>query len=252
MAPLAITATRTGMVEHRNSFGQPIGDSVDGWTARPWPPHDPMVGRYCRVERLNPDDHAAELFAAYGEAPDARDWTYLFAGPFDELTAYAEYLRAEATKQDPLHHAIIDTASGRPVGTAAFMRIDPVNGVIEVGHIAYSPRLKRSRAGSEAMFLLMRRAFDELGYRRYEWECDSLNAPSRRAAERYGFRYEGTFRQAIVYKGRSRDTAWFSITDREWPAVRAAFERWLSPQNFGTDGRQHQSLAALRAMAAVD
>jgi RimJ/RimL family protein N-acetyltransferase len=148
---------------------------------------------------------------------------------------------------DPLHHAVIDAATAKPAGTAALMRIDPDNGVIEVGAIIYSRRLQRSRAGTEAMFLLMRRAFDQLGYRRYEWKCDSLNAPSRRAAERYGFRFEGIFRQAWVYKGRNRDTAWLSITDREWPAIRRAFEQWLSPENFDPEGRQRRSLSALRA-----
>ena len=127
------------------------------------------------------------------------------------------------------------------------MRIDRANGVIEVGSIAYSPHLKRSRAGTEAMYLLMRRVFEELGYRRYEWKCDSLNTPSRRAAERYGFQYEGTFRQAVVYKGRSRDTAWFSIIDRDWPLLRSAFEQWLAPENFDADGRQRHSLTDLRA-----
>jgi RimJ/RimL family protein N-acetyltransferase len=127
------------------------------------------------------------------------------------------------------------------------MRIDPANGVIEIGHIVYSPRLKRTRSGTEAMYLFMSRVFDELGYRRYEWKCDSLNEPSRRAAERYGFRYEGIFRQAVVYKGRNRDTAWFSITNGEWPALRAAFEAWLGPGNFNADGTQRQSLSAMRA-----
>jgi len=214
---------------------------------RPYPPHSAMSGHYCRVEKLNVERHAADLFAAYSAAPDSRDWTYLFAESPADFTQYEAYLRNEVVKQDPLHHAIIDQATGKAVGTAALMRIDPANGVIEVGHIAYSPRLKRSRAGTEAMFLLMRRAFDELGYRRYEWKCDSLNAPSRRAAERYGFQYEGLFRQAVVYKGRSRDTAWFSITDGEWPALRSAFEQWLSPDNFNDQGVQRQSLAVLRA-----
>jgi len=159
---------------------------------------------------------------------------------------YADYVRKEGVKSDPLHHAIVDSQSGKPVGTAALMRIDPNNGVIEIGHIVYSSRLKRTRSGTEAMYLFMRRAFDELGYRRYEWKCDSLNGPSRRAAERYGFRFEGIFRQAVVYKGRSRDTAWFSILDDEWPALRTAFEAWLAPENFGEDGTQRRSLSAIR------
>jgi RimJ/RimL family protein N-acetyltransferase len=148
---------------------------------------------------------------------------------------------------DPLFFAIFDTATDKPVGYAALLRIDPTSGVMEVGAVNYSPRLKRTPAGTEAMYLMMRRAFDELGYRRYEWKCDSLNAPSYRAAERYGFTFEGIFRQLIVRKGRNRDTAWFSILDSEWPRVRSAFETWLAPDNFNPDGTQRRSLSALRA-----
>ena len=143
---------------------------------------------------------------------------------------------------DPLFHAIIDNQSGKAVGVAAFLRIDPANGVMEVGHINYSPRLQRTVMATEAMALMMRRVFDELGYRRYEWKCDSLNAPSRAAAKRLGFGYEGTFRQAIVYKGRNRDSAWFSITDREWPILRTEYDRWLAPDNFDAEGRQRSRL----------
>ena len=205
-----------------------------------------MIGRYCRVEAADPARHGAGLYEAFAEAPDGRDWTYLSADWPADLDGYLTYLKEATAKADPFHHAILDTATGRPLGTAALMRIDPGNGVIEVGAITYSPRLKRTPAGTEAMYLLMRRAFEELGYRRYEWKCDGLNAASRRAALRYGFRYEGLFRQAVVYKGRSRDTAWFSITDGEWPRVRAGFERWLMPENFDGDGRQRRSLADLR------
>jgi RimJ/RimL family protein N-acetyltransferase len=235
------------MIPERNSFGQPIGRALDRWTPRQLPSGTAMVGRHCSIEKLDAERHAADLYAAFSGAPDGRDWTYLPAGPFSHLAQYVDYLRKEAVKSDPLHHAIIDSQSGKPVGAAALMRIDPVNGVIEIGHIVYSPLLKRTRSGTEAMYLFMRRVFDELGYRRYEWKCDSLNAPSRRAAERYGFRFEGIFRQAVVYKGRNRDTAWFSITDGEWPALRASFEAWLGPENFNADGTQRQSLSAMRA-----
>lgn len=236
------------MTARRNEFGQPVGDPMPGWTTRAQPPHGAMIGRYCRVERVSAERHAADLFAAYSTAPDAGLWTYLSAGPFADAAQYETYLRDAETKRDPLHHAIIDSATGKAVGTAALMRIDPANGVVEVGSIAYSPHLQRTRAGTEAIFLFMRRVFDELGYRRFEWKCDSLNAPSRRAAERYGFQYEGTFRQAIVYKGRSRDTAWYSIIDRDWPMLRRAFEQWLAPENFAGDGRQRRSLAECRAV----
>lgn len=231
-----------------NQYGQPVGAPVEGWTARPRPPQTAMQGQWCRVEKLAPH-HAADLAKAYLAAPDGRDWTYLSVDRPADAAAFAAYVYKIAASEDPLHHAILD-ATGKAVGSAALMRIDPANGSIEVGSIAYSPALKGTRAGTEAMFLLMRRAFDELGYRRYEWKCNALNEPSRRAAERYGFRFEGVFRQAVVTKGRNRDTAWFSILDSEWPAVRAAFEAWLAPENFDAQGRQRRSLAAIRDGAA--
>jgi RimJ/RimL family protein N-acetyltransferase len=181
------------------------------------------------------------------EAPDARDWTYLFPERPETPSSFRDYLINLAKGEDPLHYTIVDTKTGKLLGTAALMRIDPVHGVIEVGSIAYSPRIKQTRAGTEAMYLLMRLAFDELRYRRYEWKCDSLNGPSRAAALRYGFTFEGIFRRAIVYKARSRDTAWFSIIAEEWPRIRSAFETWLDPANFDADGRQRRQLAAIRA-----
>ncbi len=237
------------MAVRRNEFGQLVGDPVEGWSERPLPPRTPMVGRYCRLEPLDAGRHGDGLYSAYAEAPDGRDWTYLSAGPFHDVTQCRDYLRQEEGQRDLLYHAIIDILSGQAVGIAAFMRIDPFHGAVEVGNVAYSPRLQRSRAGTEAMFLLMRRIFDELGYRRYEWKCDSLNERSRRAAERYGFRYEGTFRQAMVRRGCNRDTAWFSVTDGEWPNLRRAFEQWLSPENFDNDSRQRRSLTELRELA---
>lgn len=233
------------MGEGKNEFEQPIGPAVEGWTPRPFPIANPMEGRYCRIEKLA-ERHASSLFAAYSEARNANSWTYLFSGPFSNESLYVDWVRTEAQKTDPQHYAIIDTQTDRPAGTAAFMRMEPVHGVIEIGHIHYAPVLKHSRAATEAMYLFMRRVFDELGYRRYEWKCDALNAPSRLAAERLGFRYEGTFLQAIVYKGRNRDTAWYSVIDKEWPKLRAAFEMWLSPENFDAHGGQRNSLRAIR------
>lgn len=231
------------MKQSMNSTGQPIGPALPDWVHRPRPSRTAMVGRYAVLEPVDEPRHATSLFSAYMEAPDARDWTYLAAErPEDELQ-FRAYLAKLVASEDPLHYAIIDAASGRALGTAALMRIDPANGSIEVGSIAFSPALKRTRLGTEAMYLMMRRAFDELGYRRYEWKCDSLNAPSRTAALRYGFTFEGIFRKALVYKGRSRDTAWYSITDDEWPRIRQAFETWLDPQNFDAEGRQQRSLA---------
>jgi RimJ/RimL family protein N-acetyltransferase len=230
-----------------NEFQQPIGPPIDNWTPRPLPPRTAMVGRYCTVRPVDAQADAKDLFDAYSEAPDGRDWTYLFVGPFTTFDSYRDYLAKAASTNDPLHHTIVDRATGKPVGTAALMRIDPTHGVIEVGHITYSPRMQRSRAATEAMYLMMRRAFDELGYRRYEWKCDANNLRSRAAAERYGFTFEGIFRQAIVYKGRNRDTAWYSIIDREWPAIRDAFERWLDARNFDDEGRQKTKLSMLRS-----
>ena len=231
-----------------NEFGQPIGDPVEGWTARPRPPRTPMEGRYCRVEPLDLDRHAAQLHAANTDAADERRWTYLNADGFADAREYRHWLGHVSASDDTLFHAIVD-GSNQAVGVAAYLRIDPVNGAIEVGHINYSARLQQTRAATEAMFLMMRRAFDELGYRRYEWKCDSLNEPSRRAAARLGFQFEGIFRQAVVYKGRNRDTAWFSILDGEWPAVRAGFEQWLATDNFDDRGRQRRPLADLIALA---
>jgi len=232
------------MSDELNTLGQSIGPALPAWTKRPLPPTTPLLGRYCRLEMFDASRHAAELYSAFSLKSSGEDWTYLPSGPFPTQSDYFDYMQKASLKTDPLHHAII--VDGKPVGSAALMRIDPDNGVIEIGHISYSPLLQRTRAGTEAMYLLMRRAFDELGYRRYEWKCDSLNAPSRKAAERYGFKYEGTFRQAVVYKGRSRDTAWFSIIDREWPDVRKAFEQWLSPENFDSAGNQIRSLSTIR------
>jgi RimJ/RimL family protein N-acetyltransferase len=205
-----------------------------------------MVGRYCRLEPVSVQRHANDLFAAYQQAPDDRDWTYLVHYRPETPQDFSVYLTKLEKSEDPLNFAIIDASTNKAVGTAALMRIEPAHGVIEVGGITFSPLLKKTRASTEAMYLMMRRAFDELGYRRYEWKCDSLNAPSRAAAQRYGFTFEGIFRQVLVYKNRSRDTAWFSITDAEWPRIRAAFEAWLDPANFSADGRQKRSLSDLR------
>ena len=235
------------MTDHRNDHDQPIGHPLSGWAPRPLPPLTAMTGRFCRVEPLVPSLHAADLFEANSIDAGGRNWTYLNADGFGDLAGYTAWLEKMCAGSDPLFHAIIDLGTGRAVGVASYLRIDPANGVIEVGHINYSPRLQQTPAATEAMFLMMRRAVDELGYRRYEWKCDDRNAPSRAAAQRLGFTYEGTFRQALVYKSRNRDTAWFSILDSEWPAVKSAFEQWLAPENFDAAGRQKQSLAALRA-----
>jgi RimJ/RimL family protein N-acetyltransferase len=236
------------MTNRLNELGLPIGFAVPGWTPPPRPPREPMVGRYCRVEPLEIDRHAADLYAANRADAEQRIWVYLAYGPFDSLESYMDWMARVCAGDDPLFHAIVDGATGRAVGVASYLRIDPASSSIEVGHINYSPLLQRTPAATEAMYLMMRRAF-ELGYRRYEWKCDALNARSRAAAQRLGLSYEGIFRQATVYKGRNRDTAWYAAIDREWPALRAAFEQWLDPANFDESGRQRARLADLTSTA---
>jgi RimJ/RimL family protein N-acetyltransferase len=207
------------------------------------------VGRYCSAEPLNPDKHGGELFQANSADNDGRLWTYLPYGPFENESVYLSWLRAAGNSDDPLYFAILNRNTGVPSGVASYLRIDTTIGVIEVGHINFSPRMQRTAMGTEAIFLMMRNVFD-LGYRRYEWKCDALNAKSRRAALRFGFQYEGTFRQATIYKGRNRDTAWFSIIDKDWPRLHAAFEQWLDPSNFDEHGRQSRRLSELTAFDA--
>ena len=231
---------------HLNALGQPIGFPVADWTAKAFPPRKIMEGRTCRLEPLEAGAHAEDLFAANATDGEGRIWTYLPYGPFDSLESYRDWVEEMAAKQDPQFFAIVDLATLKAVGVASYLRIDPAIGSIEVGHINYSPLLARRVAATEAMYVMMRRVFEELGYRRYEWKCDALNAASNRAAKRLGFTYEGTFRQATMYKGRNRDTAWYSILDREWPAAKAGFEAWLDPANFDDEGRQIRSLEECR------
>lgn len=232
--------------ESRNSLGQPIGFPLPHWRAPPPPPREPMAGRYCRVEPLDSARHAAQLYEANARDPTGRAWTYLSAGPFDSFGAYLAWIESFCLGDDPLFHAIVDLDTGRAAGVASYLRIDTRNGVIEVGHLNFSPLLKRRTAATEAIYLMMKRAF-ELGYRRCEWKCDALNAASRAAAQRFGFSFEGIFRQAAVYKGRNRDTAWYSVIDREWPALEEAFMRWLDPSNFDASGNQRLRLSELTA-----
>jgi len=227
-------------------FSLPIGKALADWQPRPAPQPVVLSGQYCRVEPLQLS-HAEALFRAFSEAEDARDWVYMSAGPFADAPAYLDYVQSIAGKNDPLHFAVIDLNSQRPLGTLALMRQAPEHGVVEVGFVTFSPALQRSPLATEAHFLLMRYVFDELGYRRYEWKCDSLNQRSIHAAKRLGFAYEGTFRQAMIYKGRNRDTAWFAIIDSDWPPIKAAFKQWLNPQNFDPNGQQIRRLQDLRA-----
>ena len=225
--------------------GLPIGKGLPDWTPRELPSREPLVGRYCRLEALDPDLHAEALFAANGLDEGGLNWTYLPYGPFPDLPAYRQWVVEVSKSDDPLFFAILDL-SGNRLGVASYLRMAPSIGSIEVGHINYSPLLQRRREATEAMYLMMRRVFEELGYRRYEWKCDALHDNSRCAAERLGFVYEGTFRQATIYKGRNRDTAWYSIIDSDWPRVGAELGSWLEPSNFDADGVQRSRLAVGR------
>ncbi len=233
------------MAERTNDLGQPIGPPLTDWSDATPPSRTPFEGRLCHLEPLRASLHAEQIHAANIADSEGRNWTYLPYGPFASTEQYAAWVESVEDGEDPLFFAIIDRQTERALGVASYLRIEPPMGVIEVGHLSYSPALQRTAAATEAMYLMMYRAFEELGYRRYEWKCDSYNMPSRAAAERLGFRYEGTFQQAIVMKGRSRDNAWFSIVDSEWPAIRAALEAWLDPSNFDAAGQQLQRLEAL-------
>ena len=229
-----------------NELGQEIGFAVPGWTPRPLPPREVMQGRYVRLEPVDDAAHAADLFAAFSLDKDNRIWTYLPYGPFTSEAEVAAWMEKTCMGDDPLFHAIIDLESGKAVGVASYLRIEPTIGVIEVGHINYAPALQKTRGATETMYLMMARVFDKLGYRRYEWKCDALNKGSCAAAERLGFTYEGQFRQATIYKGRNRDTNWYSILESEWPRLKSAYEVWLDPANFDELGRQKNALRAGR------
>lgn len=227
---------------HLNPLGQPIGPSLREWTPPLPPERATRVGRYCRLEPLDPAAHAQSLFDGNCLEPDDRSWTYLPYGPFASFRDYQDWVKTSAESVDPLFFAVCPFPSGQPLGVVAYLRITPAQGSIEIGHIHFSPKLKRTLAATEALFLLIDQAFAQ-GYRRCEWKCDALNAASRAAAERLGFVFEGVFRQAAIYKGRSRDTAWYSVIDGEWPSRRRAFEQWLAPSNFDRHGAQLSRLS---------
>ncbi len=222
-----------------------FGPVVPGWTPPPRPTGEVLDGRFVRLERMDPDVHAADLHRAYS-GHDAL-WDYMAYGPFASSSSYHRWAKETASGTDPLFYVLRSQATGHCGGVASYLRITPEAGSIEVGHICLAPEIARGAAWTEAMFLMMDWAF-RAGYRRYEWKCDALNLPSRRAGQRLGFSYEGIFRQAVVVKGRNRDTAWFSVVDREWPALREAFAAWLSPSNFDAAGRQRERLSDLTAL----
>ena len=228
----------------KNALGQVIGFPVPDWKPVARPPHKVMTGRFCRLEPLDATQHAAELYAANTLDAEGRNWTYLPYGPFDSPESYRSWVEPFSTTADPLFFAIVSNATGKAVGVASFLRIDPASGSIEVGHLNFSPLMQRTPIATESMYLMMREAF-ALGYRRYEWKCNALNMPSRAAAQRLGLSFEGVFRQATVIKGRNRDTAWYAAIDQEWPALDQAFQTWLSQDNFDAEGRQRVALSEL-------
>jgi len=219
-----------------------LGRRVDGWRVPPRPEGAAMAGKYVRVQALDANLHAAELYGQY--AGNDAVWDYLPYGPFTSLAGYHRWIRDAAEGNDPYFYVIIDSETKQSRGVASYLRIAPEAGSIEVGHICMAPSLQRTRAATEAIYLMMEWAF-EAGYRRFEWKCNALNMASRRAAERLGLSYEGVFRQAAVVKGRNRDTAWFAAIDTEWPALREAFGTWLNPDNFDARGRQIERLSDL-------
>ena len=202
------------------------------------------MGRLVTLVPLGPEHSEALYHATHGDREKERVWQYLFDGPYPDHASFHAAIAKKAASQDPLFCAILDRASQNPAGYASWMRIEPQHRVIEVGNILYTPRFQRTAGATEAMYLMARHVFEELGYRRYEWKCNALNGPSRRAAQRLGFTFEGIFRQHMIVKGSNRDTAWFSMLDSEWPARKAALEGWLDPANFDADGRQKSSLSA--------
>ncbi|MCM5558694.1 GNAT family N-acetyltransferase [Pleomorphomonas sp. JP5] len=232
-------------MQELDDHGDPIGPVVAGWEPRRRPSHTVLDGRVVRLEPLSVA-HAPDLFAAYSADRAGRMWTYLAVGPFANEAEFGAWVGPLVSSEDPLFFAVVDKANGKPVGIVSYLRIDPVNGSIEVGWVTWSPLMQRSALSTEAHYLLMKHAFEGLGYRRYEWKCNALNMPSMKAAERLGFTYEGTFRQAVIVKGRNRDTAWFSVIDKEWPTLRDAFDAWLKPDNFDAEGRQRRRLEDFR------
>ncbi len=233
------------MTDAHAAASQPVGEIVEGPAALR-PERTPLKGRHIHVVPFDAERHVPDLFAASHGPGDAALWTYLSVGPFPDEAAFRGTYADLATKADPVLYALVDPATGKAVGHATYMRIEPAQRVIEVGNILFTPVLSRSAAATEAMYLMARHAFEDLGYRRYEWKCNALNAPSRRTALRLGFTYEGEFRQHMITKGRNRDTTWFSLLDHEWPRAKAAFEGWLTPENFDADGRQKRRLEDFR------
>jgi RimJ/RimL family protein N-acetyltransferase len=240
------------MPELINDLGQPIGFPLADWQTCDHPRGTIMPGKLCRLEPVDVEKHARDLFTAFSQDQDRRNWTYLPYGPFATEDELRNWMLSACLGDDPCFFSVIDLVTGKAVGVASYLRIVPGVGVIEVGHIHFSPLMQGRPISTEAMYLMMRQVFDVWGYRRYEWKCDALNRPSCTAALRLGFMFEGIFRQATLYKQRNRDTAWYSILDREWPTAKAVFENWLEADNFAADGGQKTSLSRAMQQALAE
>ena len=224
-----------------------MAEDMSGWVPREKPERVVLDGHYVRLEPLDAAQHGRELFEASQAADAEEKFRWLAENPVADEAAFMAWVEKSETSEDPLYFAVIDKTTGKVAGRQTFMRIDTQNGVIEIGNIYWGPLIARKRAATEALYLFMRHAFADLGYRRFEWKCNNDNEPSKRAARRFGFTFEGVFRQHLIVKGLNRDTAWFSIIDKEWPALEKAYESWLSPANFEANGQQRQRLEAFRA-----
>ncbi|MCA3560957.1 MAG: GNAT family N-acetyltransferase [Aestuariivirga sp.] len=228
----------------RKKAARPAGPAVDPLPPGSQPDMRPLHGRWVLLEPVSAERHARDLYESFKDSdPDGTVWTYLGYGPWASFEQFESWIGERQASRDPWFYAFIDRATGKAVGMGSFMRSDAPNGVIEIGHIWMSPGLQQTREATEAIFLMIRHCFDDLGVRRLEWKCDALNAPSRKAAARFGFEFEGIFHQHMIVKGRNRDTAWFAMLDKDWRRVRAGFERWLRPENFDEKGRQKAPLA---------
>ncbi|MGI6851682.1 GNAT family N-acetyltransferase [Mesorhizobium sp. 1B3] len=224
-----------------------LSDDLNNWHPRPRPERKLLEGRYVRLEPFQVPRHGDGLYEASSVPDAAQRFRWLFDYPPESRAAFQPWLEKAEASEDPLFFAVVDKASGRIAGRQTLMRIDPAYGVIEIGNIYWGPLIARKPAATEAQFLFMQYVFDGLGYRRYEWKCNNLNEPSKRAAQRFGFSFEGVFRQHVVVKGENRDTAWYSVIDKEWPSLRRAYQEWLDPANFDAEGRQKRRLEEIRA-----
>lgn len=225
-----------------NEFNQMVGDIIENWSPRAYPSKNKMIGKYCVLERLDIAKHAAALFDALCVNNNSESWTYLPYGPFHHKDEFNTWIKKTIEISGDILYAILDIKTNTPIGISGFLRIFPDHGSIEVGHLHFSKALKQTPLATEAIYLMMSFIFDELSYRRLEWKCHSMNEPSKNAARRFGFQFEGIFRQSFVFKNRNRDTAWFSIIDSEWPELKNKFEKWLSDCNFDSSGKQIKKL----------